>query len=210
MNESTENSVIESHGIESGAPMNEEFIEKPKVKSDDGLKPKSRVGSRKPAVAVKAKKVAAAAKAKAKAVSKPQAATTRKAKARSKSAVKPKHAKAKSKVTATAKGKGKTRKSTASSRVKTSGKSALKVKTKTKNAKGVLPRGQFPPTRKGVEFYSGWKSRVHGRVQNDKKSSLLCQRNSRTKIWKRDTVSVAPGREKDITCGRCRLVIDNR
>lgn len=71
----------------------------------------------------------------------------------------------------------------------------------------LLPKGQHQPTRNGEAFYSGWKSRVHGRMQSAKDSTVLCQRTSRSEIWTRDLVTVPPGHEKEITCKRCLLAV---
>lgn len=69
--------------------------------------------------------------------------------------------------------------------------------------------GYRRPTRDGEKVTSSWMSRVHARLKQDVESPILCQRRSVSAIWKRDLISVPPGKgQRDkTTCRRCLLVL---
>ena len=66
------------------------------------------------------------------------------------------------------------------------------------------------PTRDGEPIRSSWRSRTHLRSQSSKTSAIMCQRKSKSSIWFRDLISVGPGREDQVTCKRCKMVIKAR
>lgn len=69
--------------------------------------------------------------------------------------------------------------------------------------------GYSRPTRDGEPVRSSHKSRTHMRTKQPTDSPILCQRNSFSPIWKRDMVTVAPGKgnEDKVTCRRCSKII---
>lgn len=107
--------------------------------------------------------------------------------------------------------------------VKTRSKGAATARPRTKTVKTVkktlntapkrtkraaLPDGQSKPTRGGKPVKSSWMSRTHARTKADKKAPVMCQRSSKSKIWKRDMVSVPPSQKRDVSCNRCLKVLN--